>query len=148
MPAVVIKDLLPQPRQIALGGDKTVSVRGITLQETIVLLDAYKGPLMAFFGAKDLDFGALAISAPEMVAKVIGMGLDAQGQEDDIRKMPLQMQVDILTEVWEQSVPNVRKLLASLGRASESLKVAQSTHQPSITSFPSSSTLSSEQATV
>jgi hypothetical protein len=138
--AVIIKDLLPPPRVVDIGGGKSISTHGIDLTQTIALLNKHKEPLSVFFGATNLDFTLLVAQAPDMVAEIIGMGVDAVGQEEDIKKFPVQAQVDILMEVWEQSVPNVKKLLASLERASASLAVARSTPAPLSTSSPESST--------
>ena len=137
--AVVIKDLLPKPIVVDIGNGK-LSLRGINAEETIKLLHEYKEPLSVFFGKTNLDFTMLVATAPKMVAEIIAMGGDAVGQEDDIKMMPLQAQVECLMAVWEQSVPNIKKLLASLAKASESLKVAQAqdVHRPPLsTSFPS-----------
>ena len=147
MPGVVIKDFLPQPRHVTVSNGKKLLVRGIDLTQTIALLKSYSDPLQAFFGSKELDFVLLVAQAPDMVAAIIAMGVDAEGQEDDIKRMPVGDQVEIVTEVWEQSVPNVKKLLASLQKASASLAAARNTPQPLNTSSPSSSTDSSAQAT-
>ena len=140
--AVVVKDLLPLPIEVPIG-NKKIKVRGVDLTQTIVLLKDYSEPLQVFFGSPNLDFTLLVAQAPDMVARVIAMGIDAEGQEADCKKLPLQSQVDILMAVWEQSVPNVKKLLASLQKASASLAVARSTPAPLSTSSPSSLTDSS-----
>lgn len=124
---VRIRDILPQPHKVTVGDGQTIDTRGISLKQTIALLERYKAPLTAFFASPNLDFGLLAVSTPEMVVEIIALGTGTEGQEDDIRLMPLVDQVSVLTEVWEQSVPNIRKLLASLAKAAELVKVAQAT---------------------
>lgn len=141
MGATRIADILPQ--KIPVPSLKGMEVRGITLEETAKLIDKYKEPLYAFFAAPAMDFGLLAMQSPTMVADIIALGADAVGQEEDIKKLPLQAQVDTLSAIWQQTVPNVEGLLASLARASESLRVAREkavTPQPSIGSSPTSST--------
>jgi len=140
MVAVVVKDLLPQPIKVVLGS-ASVSAHGLDLEQTVRLMAEYKDPLAAFFSTNKMDFTMLIATAPKLVAEIIALGIDAEGQEADIRKMPVQMQIDLLTAVWEQSVPNVKNLLASLQRASASLAVAH-TQALSTTSSPDSSTSS------
>lgn len=146
MAGILIKDLLPKPIDVAIGNGTSLSVRGITLKETIDLLTRYQDPLAAFFSNTKMDFRLLVAQAPRMVAEIIGMGVGAVGQEDDIERLPLQVQVEAVSAVWEQSVPNVEGLLASLARASSSLRVAKdmaNIQPPSPTSSLNSSTASS-----
>ena len=146
MTAVIVKDLLPPPIEVPIG-KKKILCHGIDLEQTIKLMDKHKEPLSVFFGKRDLDFTLLVAQAPTMVAEIIGMGIGAEGQEADIKKLPVQTQIDVLQAVWEQSVPNIKKLLASLAKASESLAAARDTPQPLNTSSPASSTDSSAAVT-
>ena len=128
--AVIIKDLLPAPVFIEVQKDKGFDVRGLRMDETIDLLTRYQKPLAAFFGSSNLDFELLLADAPKLCAEVIAFCADAKGQEDDIMLLPPQSQIEALMAIWELSVPNVKKLLASLQKASASLAVARSIPQP------------------
>ena len=120
--AVKIADLLPPPRLIAVG-EKTMEVRGLRLDETIKLMlkEDYKQALSQFFAGEKLNFTMLVAKAPEMVSEIIAMAADAEGQEDDILRLPVGTQVEAITAVWELSVPSVKKLSESLQRVSSGL---------------------------
>ena len=120
--AVIIKDLLPPPRIVDVGGTQ-LAIRGLRLDETIALLtkEQYKSSLATFFSGETLNFTLLVAQAPDMVAEVIGMAADAVGQEEDIKLLPVGTQVEAVTAVWELSVPSVKKLSESLQRVSVGL---------------------------
>jgi len=118
---VVIKDLLPAPRFIEVGEGKLLEIRGLRLDETIKLLEKHKDPLAVFFGGDKLNFELLIAQAPDMVAEIIALTANAVGQEEDIKFLPLGVQVEAITTVWELSVPSVKKLSESLQKVSVGL---------------------------
>jgi hypothetical protein len=120
--AVNIKDLLPPPRLISVG-EQSLSVRALRLDETIKLLtqEQYKSSLATFFSGETLNFTLLVAQAPDLVANVIAMAAGAEGQEEDIKLLPVGTQVEAVTAVWEMSVPSVKKLSESLQRVSVGL---------------------------
>jgi hypothetical protein len=80
---------------------------------------------------------------PELAMQLIAMGLRAEDQLDDVKRIPLAQQIEILMDIWDLSVPDVGKLKARLSEFSvvlRSLAVKandQQSQSPSIKPLPS-----------
>jgi hypothetical protein len=112
--AISIKDLVPATRVVNLGrGD--APVYSLDVAQVANLLINHGEELNAFFteGAKP-DFAALLAVMPSVAMQLIAMGLRAEGQEEDVKSIPLASQVEVLINVWELSVPDLGKLKARL----------------------------------
>lgn len=149
--AVVIADLLPEPVKIEVGRG-TVAAHGLTLDTVVPLIMNHKDEVMPFFAGEEPDLNGLILSAPTLAASIIAEGIDAVGQEDDIRKMPAAIQLECLLAIWNQSVPDVKKLRESLLTvvASISLDPAAATKSlqlPTSGTSPAQSNSSSPKAT-
>jgi precorrin-6B methylase 2 len=119
--SVKIADLLPLPVGIKVGSGE-LKIRGITLKEMLGLLARHKDVIVTFVGGGEQDLEKLLVTAPDMVAEVIAMAADAQGQEADVARLPAAAQLDALTAVWELSVPDLKKLKESLSRVTAALR--------------------------
>lgn len=138
--AVLIADLLPQAVTVEVGRG-TVEVSGLTLDDIVPLFAKHKDELGQFFSdTDDFDAAGLLMAAPAMAAEIVALGIGAVGQEDDIRKMPAAAQIECLIAIWNQSVPDVKKLRESLLTVAASVSLSPenlSLSQPG-TSAPSS----------
>jgi len=114
--AVKLAEYLPVPREVLIeGSTKTLSVRGLTLQEIVKLIAKYKDDIAVFLDPDNKSIDKLVVSAPPMVADIICMATDTVGQEDDAMKFPFAVQANALTAIWELSVPDLKKLAESFG---------------------------------
>ena len=119
--SIDLSALLPVPRTINLGrGD--VEIRGLNITHVGRLLEENSDELMKFLAGGEPDIAALVTVLPHVAVKLIAMGLDCEGQEEVIKKIPLATQIDILIDIWELSVPDAKKLKARLGGLSDALK--------------------------
>jgi hypothetical protein len=65
---------------------------------------------------------ALIDVLPDLAVQLIAMGLRCEGQEEQIKTMPLATQIEVLMDVWELSVPDAKKLKARLSLLLEGAK--------------------------
>lgn len=114
-------DLLPAPAEIALPNGKTFPVRGLTLEQVSYLMATNFEVLTTFMVGDTINFKAFALKSPELAAHAIALGADAIGQEDNIRKLPFQVQLDALMQIWSLTVPDVKKLKELLSGATTAL---------------------------
>lgn len=133
--AIKIADLLPSPRKVPTGnGD--LEVRGLSLEQTSNLLTEYSTELMQFFGGENVDFKGLVIASPGIVAEVICLASDAVGQEDDARRFPVHVQIAAMTAIWEETIPDIKKLSELLSTALAKVKAEKAETLPSTSTLP------------
>lgn len=101
--------LIPPPVKVFVG-QKSFEVSGLTMEHISKLLRDNFDLITTFMEGDTIDFKAMAISAPELVAMIIAMASDAEGQEQSIKKLPFVSQVEALKSIWELTVPDVKKL--------------------------------------
>lgn len=141
---VVLKDLLPDPRMVSLGKGQA-QVYGIDLSQLGVLLSKYSDQLSLFLTETKPDMAEVIKLVPELAMQLIAMGLRAEDQMDDVKRIPLAQQIEILMDIWDLSVPDVGKLKARLSEFSGVLRSlaakanAQQSPSPSIKPLPSES---------
>ena len=122
--AIKVTDLLPQPSYITIGASK-VEVKPLTLEQIIKLLSVYRYDLIVMFSDTaegNLNLITLVMTAPRMVADIIAYGIDADGQQEDIIKLPAVSQVELLAEIWKVSVPEPKKLMSLLSQVMAGLQ--------------------------
>lgn len=117
---IKIKDLLPAGREVPVGTGKA-ELRGLTLDHITRLLDKHGDALSSLFESEGKDFTSVVANAPGLVADALAMALGAEGQEDDIRKLPGSNQVELLLALWEETIPDVKKLKELLSGAMAAL---------------------------
>jgi hypothetical protein len=136
---VVIKDLLALPEVVPVGrGD--LSVRGLHLKNISKLLETYRGELAQFFVNDVFDAPLMIATAPQLAVDIIAMASDSEGQEDDIERIPVASQIELLLTIWKLSVPDVKKLRESLLEAVTTLSaVNRAPVESVISTLPSES---------
>lgn len=123
--SVRIADLLPKPVQVDTGNGM-LEVRGLTLEQLVLLLMVHKNELVAYLNADgEPNLGDLLLKSPVMAAEIIAAAAGAEGQEDDIRKFPMSVQLTALAEIWTLSVPDVKKLTGVVQRLTREVREAQ-----------------------
>lgn len=115
-----IEDLIPLPTRVPVGA-KHIEVRGLTLEEIVALLRKYKDEVLSFLNSGDGEFDKLTLNAPALVAEVIAYAADTPDQVDAAKRLPFAAQVEIITAIWELSVPDLKKLGESLAKAGAAL---------------------------
>lgn len=123
-----LDDVIPVGRKVPNGSGVDIVVKGLSLSQITVLVRDHKDSLLAFVkgagdgSAKDLDFESIVSSAPEMVAVAICMATDSEGQEEKAKKIPIWLQIDLVVAIWEESVPDLKKLVGLLSGVTTKLK--------------------------
>lgn len=122
---ISIADLLPKPREVEISEGVVLEVHGVTLEQMVQLLWAYREAFLGMYAAGQttkINYASLVVAAPDLVASVIAMGTSTEGQEADIKRLPPTSQIVAVTQIWEISVPDPKKLIASLLTVMEGLK--------------------------
>lgn len=118
---MLIKDLIPVPKTVKFG-KKEAKVAGLALEDVVLVLEKHKDALSASFAGDKPDFLKLAKTSPDLVAEVICLSLGSVGQEADAKKLPMHMQVEILIAIWEETVPDLKKITELLSGVMGQLK--------------------------
>lgn len=132
--AVKISDLLPKKIPVQIAEGVTLDVGPINLQGITQLIQEFREPIAQLVNSSvggAPDFSVLAQNAPNMLIKMIAMGADAVGQEEDIAQLPFGVQVTAAAAIWEASVPDVKKLLSVLSTVMAQLQPQQRSLPPS-----------------
>lgn len=94
-------------------------VRGLSLQDIVLLLENHKEALIRVFASSDdgTDFEQLMKEFPLFIAAAIAYAADEYELEESVSKLPVGIQLKAIQEVWELSsldVETVGKLATSL----------------------------------
>lgn len=120
--AVNLNDLLPDARFVNLGKGE-VEVMSLDVTHIGVLLEKYGLELEGLFAQDSKpDFTALAKSMPAVINDIVAMGIRAEDQFEAITRIPLSAKVEVLSAIWELSVTDPKKLMATLKNLAEGAK--------------------------
>lgn len=119
--SVNLQDLLPDVRKVNVGKGE-VEVFSLNVEQFARLLGKYGKTLELFFVEGKPDMAMIQTIAPDMVKDIMVMAIQAEGQEEAVKRIPLAAQIEILLTAWELSVPDVKKLTAKLQGLVESVK--------------------------
>lgn len=119
--SVNLNDLLPEVEEISIGRGK-VKVYGIDVTQAGVLIAKYRSGVEIMFSGAEPNFNALASQLPEMVTEIIAMGIRAENQIEEVERIPLSAQLEILSAIWKASVLDPKKLLAKLKEVADEVK--------------------------
>lgn len=119
--AINLADILPPARSIKTGsGD--LKIRGLSLAKISALTTQYGNVVASFMQGTDIDFAKMVVEAPDLVASIICAGTDADGQEDVAKQFPVWLQIEAVTAIWEESVPDLKKLAGLLSGVASKLR--------------------------
>jgi hypothetical protein len=129
-----LRDLVD--RKTTISDEKTgieFEVRGLSLQDIVLLLENHKDALVRVFAADDdgTDFQQLIQEFPGFIAAAIAYSADEYELEETVVKMPVGLQLKAIQEVWELSsldVETVGKLAESLLASVSKLNAANLQH--------------------
>lgn len=121
-----LRDLLPEVQKVNIGRGE-VEVFGLDIPHVSTLLTKYGKTLEPLFkDAEKPDFSVLLGTLPEMMQDIIAMGLHAEEEIEDVRRIPLSAKIEILQIIWDLSVSDPKKLLAKLKDAAEKARALRS----------------------
>ena len=112
---VNIADLLPSPIKVLVVDDKYLELQPLSLEAMVTLLVDNQELFLTLYSQAETGttasekIGAVLLSAPEFVSKIIAIAAGAVGQEAHIRKLPPTVQLIALHELWKASVPDPKK---------------------------------------
>ena len=98
-------------------------VRGLSLEDLVLLLENHKDALVRIFGGTDggggqaTDFESLIKEFPQFIAAAIAYAAGEHEIEADVVRLPVGIQIRAISEIWELSsldVETVGKLATSL----------------------------------
>lgn len=112
-----LKDLVDQRTEIA-HNDLSFTVRGLSLEDMVVLLENHADALSRVFaGERGTDFSELIKEFPAFVAACIAYAAEEPEMVDSVRRLPIGVQLRAIEAVWELSsldVETVGKLAVSM----------------------------------
>jgi len=122
-----LRDLVDRRVEIECPGDESFQVRGLSLEDVVLLLENHTDALKSIFGAPaGTDFEMLLKEFPQFVAAAIAYAADEHELEEKVRKLPIGVQLRAIQEVWELSSLDVDTLgklagsiLKSIGKLNE-----------------------------
>lgn len=113
--ALCIKDLLPAPEVVEYNGVE-IPVRGLRVSDLAFMLTQYKQEIETYRKQSEgkvlseQGVTELIILFPTAMAALIAKCTDTQGQEEDIKNLPIAVQVELVVTIWKLSVPDLGKL--------------------------------------
>jgi hypothetical protein len=116
-----LADLMPSARKISTGSGE-LEVRGLPLSKISELSKQYGPRLTQFMQGETMDFALLVEEAPDLVASIICAGTGTAGQEEVAKQFPVWIQIEAVTAIWEESVPDLKKLVGLLSGVANKLK--------------------------
>jgi hypothetical protein len=119
-----LRDLVDRKVEIECPGDHNFQVRGLSLEDVVLLLENHTDALKAIFASPSgTDFEILLKEFPAFVAAAIAYAADEHELEEQVRKLPVGIQLRAIQEVWDLSSLDVEtlgklagSLLQSVGR--------------------------------
>ena len=123
--SVNMADLLPGGKEVEVSPGKKLMVYALTLEQIGLLIQSYEADVREMLTAATPDFAKILSTAPALAVSIIAMGADALGQEAIIRKFPAMVQIEMLLDIWELTVPDGKKLLGRLEKLVGDVRVAQ-----------------------
>ena len=113
-----LRDLVDRKSEIEGPDGLSFQVRGLSLEDIVLLLENHKEALTHIFGSETgADMTELIKSFPGFVAAAIAYAADEHELEETVRKLPVGIQLRAIQEVWELSsldVASVGKLASGI----------------------------------
>ena len=116
---VMLSDFIQVEQKVELSPGKFLPVRALVLPEFIQLILTYKEAALALYNesqSKTPNYTTVLAAVPELVADIICLGGDLTDQRDSVLKLPASLQLDLLSSIWELSVPDPKKLVVALSK--------------------------------
>lgn len=112
-----LRDLVDRKTEVAHEGH-SFSVRGLSLEDMVVLLENHSDALARVFaGDNGTDFGELIKEFPLFIAACIAYAADEPELIEQVRRLPVGVQLRAIEAIWELSsldVETVGKLAVSM----------------------------------
>lgn len=111
--AVKISDLIPKKVPVPTGaGD--LEVGALSLEAIASVIANHRDAVLHLVASAQAtgmpNFGRILEQFPDLCADVLAFACEAQGQQEDIKKLPAAVQLIALGEAWNLSVPDPKKL--------------------------------------
>jgi hypothetical protein len=106
-----LRDLVDRKATIQVTDEISFEVRGLSLEDVVLLMENHKDALISIFGKPDgADFQELLRRFPNFIAAAIAYAADEHELEKEVQKMPIGVQLRAMQEVWELSSLDVETL--------------------------------------
>ena len=134
--AVNIAALLPKPIEVEVSPGNMLVLKPLTLEQMVTLLIDNQRLFLIMYSqfesgsTMEAKVGTMLVTAPEFIARLIAMAADAEGQEDDIKRLPPTVQLIAVHELWKASVPDPKKAKELLSEVMAQLRKASSAASP------------------
>jgi hypothetical protein len=112
-----LRDIVPVTVPVKVGDKQEFQVSGISVQQLSSLLTTNKTEVNALI-TSGMDIKSAVLEYPEFVARMIAMASGDEGAIEQAKALPMGVQIDALSTIWELTIPDpsvVGKLLALVG---------------------------------
>lgn len=120
MGKISLLDVMPVPRKVSTGNGDLV-VKGLDLQSIAILISEHGTLLGELLSNESVDFSKIVVTAPDLVATIICMATNTEGEEAIAKSFPVWLQIEALTAIWEETVPDLKKLTSLLSEAAKKI---------------------------
>lgn len=128
--AVKISDLVSPVVQVPVQPERDgkpatfLPVVGVSLEQIGTMLVRHKAAMLKLMDSQkagSVDMSILMNEAPSLALDIIAFGADADGQQEDIRRLPAAVQLIALAEIWRLTAPEPKKFFDALFSMVEAL---------------------------
>jgi len=111
-----LRDIVPVQQQVKVG-DQSFGVSGLSVEHLSILLGTNKTELSQLMNS-GLDLKTTVLQYPDFVATIITMASGDADAKEQAKALPLGVQIEALTKIWEQTIPDpavMGKMLGLIG---------------------------------
>lgn len=106
-----LRDLVDRKTQVDGGGGVSFEVRGLSLEDLVVLLEDHKEALVTIFASPEgTDFEELLQRFPRFISAAIAFAADEPELVEQVNKLPIGIQLRAIEAVWELSSLDIEAL--------------------------------------
>ncbi len=116
-----LKNLVIPEKSVEFGGEK-ITVTGLDMEGIVILLQEDEEMFRSLFELEDLTLFKMLKIAPDFCAKMIATAAGEPNELEQVRKLPLGIQLKLLEAVWELTVLDMDDLGKVMGYLAEAVK--------------------------
>ena len=137
---MALRDIVPQKRTIDAGGGVSFDVRGLTIDDISILIGQNREEVTTLFSGR-LTPAELLVQAPGFMAKMIAFAAGEADQEQQVRSLPMQIQMRALEAVWEMTVFDQEELVKQIRDLVGGLQKFVAQVEPAMAKIPTPKTV-------
>ncbi len=115
-----LKNLVIPEKSVEFGGE-SITVTGLDMEGIVILLQEDEELFRSLFEVEELTLITLIKQAPTFCAKMIATAAGEPNETEQVRKLPLGIQLKLLEAVWELTVLDMDDLGKVMGYLAEAV---------------------------